>query len=135
MVKRILWISWGVLFGICCTLAHITEPVGHQLWAIPAFGALFFVPPVWLLVLGLRDDDKKSILWLQRICVISVAATTVVLIGNVISALGGKVLGMIMNELYLFTAVPAGCLRSLFLSLLLWCGLFFAAQTLKKPSK
>lgn len=126
MKKRILWILWGVMYGICAGLAHITQRSGNQLWALPAMGGLFFVPGALLLIDGLRHREEKTLRLLRWVSGLSVGLTVIALIANVLSAFGGDVLGLVLNELLIFVSVPLFCLGNLLISLFVWCCIFFA---------
>jgi hypothetical protein len=133
MKKRILWGAWILLYGICAGLAHIPQREGNQLWAIPALAALFFVPGALLLFDALRRNDGQLLRALRWISGLSVGLTVVTLIANVLSALGGETLGWVLHEILIFVSVPMLCLGKWYLSMFLWCCIFFA--TLKKPAK
>lgn len=133
MKNRILWGLWILMYGICAGLGHVAEPAGNQLWAIPLLAALFFVPGALLLFDALRRQDRKQFCILRWISGLSVGLTVVTLIANVISALGGETLGVVLHEILIIVSVPMLCLGKWYLSMFLWCCIFFA--TLKKPVK
>lgn len=127
MKKRILWISWILMYGICAGLSHITDPQGNQVWALPVLAALFFVPGVLLLIGALRCDDKKTLKLLRWISGLSIGLTVVLFVANVLSAFGGEVLGVVLHELLLFASVPMFCMGTWYVGLFIWCCIFFAS--------
>lgn len=133
MKNRVLWIWWILMYGICAGLSHITDPQGNQVWALPVLAVLFFVPGVLLLIEALRGDDKKTLKLLRWISGLSVGLTVALFVANVLSALGGEGLGVVLHELLLFASVPMFCMGTWYVGLFFWCCIFFT--TLQKPVK
>lgn len=133
MKKWILWGSWILMYGICVGLSHIPAPTGNQLWVLPLLSVLFFVPGGVLLFDSLRSRDGKTLRLLRWISGLSVGLTVVTLIANVLSALGGDLLGVVLYEVLIFVSAPMITLGWWYVSIFLWCCIFFA--TLKKADK
>lgn len=135
MKKRILWIAWVFMYGVCAVLAHITHPQGAQLWAIPTVGALFFVPPAWLLVDALRSKDRKSLRILRWISGVSVVLTPATVILTVLTFQMGNTVGIILDEILIFISMPLKCMGNMYVSLFLWCCIFYTTFSLKNKKK
>ena len=134
MKKWILSGLWGCLYITCAVLSFmVTEPAGMQYFAVLFFSALFFVPPVWLLVDAYRQKDKKLMRLLRWISGLSLALTLVFLVANVMSALGSEALGNAMYSILVLVSVPMVCSNQWFLSMFLWACIFFA--TIEKRQK
>lgn len=132
MKKRILWILWLVMYGLCAGLAHISQRSGNQQWAIPALAALFFAPGGALLFEALRQGDQKTLRLLRWISAISVGLTVMLVLANVLSVFGSDTLGLVLHELLIFASVPMLCMGVWYVSLFLWCCIFFAALVGKR---
>ena len=132
MKKRILYISWGVLYALCAGLGHITQPSDVQSVALTLLSLVFFVPGAILLVDALRFGDPKTRKTLRWISGISLGLTLVLLVANVFSVLWSEAAGTVLYELLIFVSVPMVCSRHWVLSLFLWACLFFAALPAKK---
>lgn len=134
MKKRILYITWGVLYALCAGLGYITQP-GKGLAAVMTVTSLaFFLPAAILLIDALRTGDQKTRLTLRWISGLSLGLTLVFLVANVASALGSEALGAVLHTVLLFVSVPMFCSRIWALSLFAWACLFFATLPLKKRS-
>ena len=134
MTKRILYILWGCMYALCAGLSHISQPGAAQSVALTILSVLFFVPPAFLLINALLQKDKKTLLILWRISAISLGLTVIVLLANVLSALGSTLLGDIMYEVLIFVSVPMVACPYWALSLFLWACLFFSAMPRKSKS-
>ena len=135
MKKRLLWISWLLAYGVCAGLSHITRPEGNQLWTIPLFGALFFVPPVLLLIDAMRKNEEKLLRTLRWLSGLSVGLTVVAFLVNLLSVFGGETLGIVLNEVLIFVSVPLFCFGNLYASTFCWCCIFFTTLLRKNPRK
>lgn len=132
MKKRILYISWGVLYALCAGLGHVTQPTDVQSVALTLLSLVFFVPGAILLVDALRSGNQKTRKELRWISGISLTLTLVLLVLNFLSALWSEALGAVLYELLIFVSVPMVCSRHWVLSLFLWACLFFATLPPKK---
>ena len=132
MKKRILYISWAVLYALCAGLGHVTQPTDTQSVALTLMSLVFFVPGAMLLVNALRSDDSKTRLELRWISGLSLVLTLVLLVLNFLSALWSEALGVALYELLIFVSVPMVCSQHWALSLFLWACLFFAVLPPRK---
>lgn len=134
--KSILKALWAGMFILCALLGFVPEQEGANRWLLAFLGLLFFVPPALLLFNAFRDRDRKSLLLVRNLSLISLAATVVLLVCNLLSLLLPEALGDGLYYLLVVVSVPMVCCQywiiSLFLwAMLLWCSLFF----LKKAGK
>lgn len=132
MKKRILYITWGVLYALCAGLGHLAQPSDAQSVVLTLLSLAFFAPGAILLVDAWRSGDQKSRKELGWISGISLGLTLVLLVANVFSVLWSEVVGTVLYELLIFVSVPMVCSRHWVLSLFLWACLFFATLPVKK---
>jgi hypothetical protein len=134
MKKRILYIVWGLLYALCAGLGHVSQPGDVQSIAMTLISLLFFVPPAILLIDALRSDDRKTLLQLRLISIVSLVLTFILLILNVGSMLASEIWGTVLHEMLIFVSVPMICSRYWILSLFLWALLLFITIPPKKKS-
>lgn len=134
MKKRILYFVWGCMYALCAGLGHINEPGSVQSVALTFLSLLFFVPPVILLVGALRVGDKKTLLQLRVISIVSLGLTFILLLLNVTSALASEIWGTILHEFLIFVSVPMICSQYWVLSMFLWALLLFLTIPPKKKT-
>lgn len=134
MKKRILYVTWGLLYALCAGLGHITQPEGTQSVALTFIALLFFVPPAILLIDALRSGDRKTLRLLRIISIICLSLTFILLLLNVTSVLMAEVWGAVLHEMLIFVSVPMICSRHWILSMFLWAVLLFATIPPKKQS-
>lgn len=132
MKKRLLYVSWAFLYVLCAGLGHITNPTNLQSTALTLLSLIFFIPGVVLFVDALRCKDSPELKRLIFICSVSLGLTMVLLIGNVFSVFGSKLLGDVLFEFLILFSVPMLCSQHWILSMLLWACLLFAALAGKK---
>lgn len=134
MKKRILYISWAVLYALCAALGHITSPADLQSLALTILSLVFFIPGIVLLVDALHSRDAFELKRLICICSASLGLTMVLLIANVLSVFGSKLLGDVLFEFLILFSVPMVCSQHWILSMFLWACLLCAALAGKKKS-
>lgn len=133
MKKWILYGIWICLYASCAVSGFlVTDPSGQQQWALLLLSLLFFVPPALLLVDAYRFKEQKTFLLLRWISGLSLALTLVLLVTNVVSALGSEALGTAMYYILVLVSVPMICSQRWFFILFLWACVFFATLGQKK---
>ena len=127
MKKNFLYGIWIFLY-IFCAAAGFADQAQTTLQQVASLilAALFFVPPIVLLVDAFRQKDKKALKPLRWISGLSLLLTLVFLVANVASALASEALGNALYVLLVLVSVPMICSHQWFLSMLLWACLFFA---------
>ena len=93
MKKRNCYIAWAVLFAVSATLGFIPEPEGVLTGLMVTVSLLFFVPPAILLIDATRQKDKKELMRIIIISAVSLGATMLLLIANVLSVGASETVG------------------------------------------
>jgi len=133
MKEKLLYGSWIFLYLLCAIAGYwVTEPDRLQLTACMLLSGLFFVPPCLLLVDAYRRKDEKAFRLLRWISGLSLGLTLLMLVANVLSALGSEALGNVLYGILAFVSVPMLSSHQWFLSMLLWACLFFATLVKKR---
>ena len=119
--ELMLYIAWLCLYILCAGLgvaAPYAEGFGKVAMVLTAL--IFFVPGVWLLVLGLKDNDKKMLLRLRLVAAVSLVLTLAALVGMFAS------LENTAFEILAIVSAPMLCGQYWALSLFCWAALMMA---------
>ena len=135
MKKNGLFALWGVLFTVCCGLGFVTQPGAGLKVLMIALGLVFFAPPVILLSRAQKVRDLPTAALVRNLSALSLGLTLVLLVANVLSLLGGKALGNMLNAILAIVSVPMFCGQIWILSLFCWAFLMIAANKLVKQMK
>lgn len=126
MKKVILYCLWGFFYIMCWLLGNITGPSASQAAALTVLSVVFFLPPLLLLVDGLKTRDQKTLLILRLTSIASLSLTMILFIVNILSVNGSETLGNILHQVLNFVSVPMFCSQHYVLSMFLWACLLFA---------
>ena len=133
MNKKSLYCIWGALFILCAGLGFIQEPAGATKTLLFLLSMGFFIPPVALLFLGIRDQNGNSMKLIRNLSILSLLGTLIFMIFNILSALGPKWLGDILHSMLAIVSSPMMCCGNWFLSMFLWaCLLMVSIRELKQ---
>ncbi len=135
--KGILKALWAGMFILCAVLGFLPPAAGANQILLILFAALFFVPPGADVYFSWKRKDKAELRLVRNLSLISLIATTVLLVANVLSVLSASlVLGDVLYYLLVIVSTPMICGQYWSYSLLLWAVLLwcciFALQKLKK---
>ena len=134
MKNKQLYLFWGFLALLCGGLGFIPEtgPFGTVL--LTTLALCFFLPGAVLLYRGVRKGDRKTVLRIRKLSLLSLGLTLVLTVLNLVSVLGPQWLGDLVYVLLGLVSVPMLCGRFWWLSLFLW-GSFLTASLLYAPQK
>jgi len=131
--EAILYIVWGCLYILCVGLGTVdqVEGIGKVLFLLTAL--IFFAPGVWILFMGLRENDRKAVLRIRIIAICSLALTLIVFSANVIAVSASAKVGNFLYDLLNLVSAPMLCSRYWIVSLFCWACLLSAS--FKKTAK
>ena len=133
MRKKILYISWAVLYALCAGFGFIPSPVSPIYWVLMFFSLLFFVPPAMILYQAAKSGDKKELRRIRNLSLISLGATLAAIILNICSVAFTKAAGTAVYWILIIVSSPMICAQVWVISLFLWaCLLMTALQQLRK---
>lgn len=135
MKRSTLLILWGVLFALCAGLGFLPSPTGALKLLCTGTSLLFFLPPALLLWQGYRDGHRETLKLIRNLSLLSLGLTLVLIIANVLSVLGSRLLGDILYALLVILAAPMICSRAWAISLFLWASLLMSALLLLKKRR
>ena len=119
---------------LCALLGLIPTPSGALSVVMTLLSIAFFVPPAWLLADAYKTGCEKTVTLLRRISLISLSATLVLFIANILAVAGSEALGDVLYVLLAIVSVPMVCSGHYVLSLFLWACLLICALPKKKIS-
>ena len=115
----ILYAAWLCLYILCVglgTVEHI-EGAGKVFFVLTAL--IFFIPGIWLLVMGIGEKNKKMVLRVRIIAICSLALTVILFCANVAAAASGN-LSSFLHDLLNLVSAPMFCSQYWILSLFGW---------------
>lgn len=132
MKKTFLYAAWCVLFLLCTVLGFVEEPSGWVRVLLTALSVLFFLPPALLVRSAKKEKDAATVALLGKLSVLSLGLTALLLVGNILSALGSETLGIFLHVLLTVVSCPMICSGYWFISLFLWACLAIVCRGLRK---
>ena len=134
MKKMLLYIIWGCMAVLCIGLGTLeTEDLLLQ-GALCAIGVMFFVPGAFLLYDAISSADRKEILRLRIISILSLVLTVIFLVAFILSAAVGAAAADVLYDLLIVFSCPMICCQYWLISLFLW-GCMFSATFIKPNRK
>lgn len=127
MNKRFLFALWGGFFIVCAGLGFIPEPSGVLRAVLTAVSVAFFLPPAVLTYSAGKAGDSDTLKLVRNLAALSLALTLLLLVANVLSAVGSEGLGAFLHVLLVIVSAPMVCSGYWVLSLFLWACLLMAS--------
>lgn len=120
MKQKLIYLLWLFLYIVCVGLGTIYADILVLQLFQGLFALLFFVPPVLLVLEGLREGQKKYLVQIRAISIISLALTLIFMIANIAAVYATESVGNTLNQIYILVAAPMHCLPYGFISIFLW---------------
>lgn len=134
MKQKLLYIAWGCMAVLCIGLGTIETTKMGMIVPMICLAVVFFVPPAILLYDALAGDDRKGVLRMRWISLISLSLTLVTMIAFILTAAVGHKAADILYEVLILVSCPMICGHYWLISLFLWSCLF-SASFFKKDRK
>ena len=126
-MNKIFAFAWACLYILCVGLGIIQGATGVLKVALVIVSLIFFVPGALLLYDGLSKNNRKLVLWIRRICLISLGLTTAGLVAFLLCAAYGTGAAVdVAFDLLMLVSAPMTCSQYWILSLFLWACLLSA---------
>ena len=118
---KILYIAWAVMFVLTAVLGFaFPSAEGAGLAALRLAAAVFFLPPIWILVRAKKEEGRFHILLIRWLSLASIVLTGVLLALNVTSVLWSETVGSALYAALVVISAPMACANHYALSLFLW---------------
>lgn len=127
MKNSALYFLWGCLFILCAVLGFIPEPEGVVRILLTLIAVCFFLPPAVLLFRSGRTGDRTTPALIRNLSALSLAATLILVVLNILCAPGSRLLGDFLHCLLVIVSSPMICSGHWALSLFLWACLLMAS--------
>lgn len=124
--KLVLYAIWLCLYILCVGLGTVgqMEGIGKVFFILTAL--IFFIPGIILLVMGIREKNKKTVLRVRMIAVCSLVLTVVLFCVNIVAAAAGRV-SPVLHDLLNLVSAPMFCSQYWVISLFGWASLLSAS--------
>ena len=123
MTTTSLYALWAAMFFLCGGLGFIPEATGFLKVLLILLAAGFFIPGFVILKKGTEKDGKRIL----KLSVISLSATFLLIILNILSLMAPTVVGDILYGALTVISAPMLCGQYWVISLFLWACLLLAA--------
>ncbi len=118
MKQKTICLLWLFLYIICIGLGTLEYDILPLQIFQGIFAAAFYVPPVLLVLEGLKN--RKYLILPRIVSIVSLSLTLVLMIAQVFSVYASEATGNLLNQLYILVAAPMHCLPYGFISIFLW---------------
>ena len=130
MTRKNLFVLWGVMFVLCAGLGFV--PLNGNLTGVvqgllTAVSVLFFLPPAVLVYRAEKSGDRDTLKLVRNLSLASLVLTLVLLVLNLVAAVGSQLLGNFLHGILVVVSVPMLCSGYWALSLFLWACLLMAS--------
>lgn len=134
MKKTALYCIWVGLYVLCALFGFLPSPKGALKIVMTVLSVLFFLPPALLFWDARKDGDQKTLKLLRLLSAISLGATVVLFVINIVSMIWPEGVGNALHVLLNLVSVPMFCSGHYALSLFLWACLLLCTLHKKKIS-
>jgi len=129
MKEKILYALWGFLYVLCVGLGTFESPEGVLKIALILISLVFFVPGVLLLSDAVSAGDRKGILRVRIISIVSLSLTLLTLVAFILTSTGDGTAAQVFYDVLILVSSPMVCSQYWLLSMFLWscllCGSFY----------
>lgn len=131
MKKKYLFALWGGMYIVCAGLGFI--PAQGALRAVlTGLAVAFFLPPAVLIFRAGKESDRYTLMLVRNLSALSLSLTSLLLVANVVCALGSEGLGVFLHALLTVVSAPMLCSGAWAVSLFLWASLLMASLSALK---
>ena len=125
--ELVLYAIWFCLYILCVGLGTVkeVEGIGKVLFVMTSL--IFFIPGVSLLIMGIREKNRKMLRRVRIVAISSLSLTVIVFCANVFAVAASSNLGSFLNDLLNLVSAPMFCSQYWILSLFCWASLLWAS--------
>lgn len=127
MKEKVLSFIWLGIFILCAGLGTITQRSVFGSVVLTILSLIFFIPPAMLLYQGLATENKKILLRIRIICLVSLSLTLCLIVLHIFTVFAGETIGKLLNDLLIVISAPMFCCAWQWVSLFLWACLFVSS--------
>ena len=127
MKKQILYMLWLSLYILCVGLGTLTDRTTAGSVVLTILAIVFFVPGMLLLIHGYKTGDRKMLVRIRIISILSLGLTLVLIVLNILLVQAGSGVGETLNDILILVSAPMFCCYWQGISLFLWACLFVSS--------
>lgn len=127
MKEKILYLNWACLYILCVGFGTIAQRniLGHILLMLLSLA--FYIPGIILLYTGFRDNNKKMLLRVRLVSLISLILTLSLIVLNIVLVRSSETVGNALNDLLIVVSAPMFCCYFRGIGPFLWACLFVSS--------
>ena len=133
--KKVLYIVWAMLYCACFALGFAKVSSQGEKFVLMAISCLFFLPPFWLFFLAKKENHHKTIKILRWISISVIVLTPILIIANILSVYGSRLLGRILFVLLAMLTTPLAASQTWALSIFFWAVLMILTLQEKRRGR
>ena len=123
----VLYAIWLCLYILCVGLGTVKEVEGIGTVLFLLTSLIFFIPGVSLLVMGIREKNKKMVRRVRIVAICSLSLTVIVFCVNVFAVAASSNMGSFLNDLLNLVSAPMFCSQYWIVSLFCWASLLWGS--------
>ena len=127
MKKQILYMLWLSLYILCVGLGTLTDRTTAGSVVLTILAIVFFVQGMLLLIHGYKTGDRKLLVRIRIISILSLGLTLVLIVLNILLVQAGSGVGETLNDILILVSAPMFCCYWQGISLFLWACLFVSS--------
>lgn len=127
MKKTILYMLWLILYILCVGFGTLTDRSTAGQVILTVLAVLFFVPGALLLAHGYKTGERKLLVQIRLISLISLVLTLSLIVLNILLVRASSGVGETLNDILILVSAPMFCSYWHGVSLFLWAGLFVSS--------
>lgn len=135
MKQKLLYILWGCLGVLCVGLGTLEFSDSLAQMAQILIALVFFLPGGILLYDALEAGDRKGILRIRWISILSLSLTLAALVAFILASARGSSAATWLYDVLILVSCPMVCGQYWLISLFLWACLLSATFAIKKDRK
>lgn len=124
MKEKLLYGIWLCMYIICVGMGSVAQRSVGLIVVLNILAILFFVPGFLLLADGLREQNRKQLLRVRVVSILSLVLTLCLIVLNILLVGAGEQAGAILHDVLMLVSAPMFCFYFQGVSLFLWACLF-----------
>ena len=117
--ELILYGIWLCLYILCVGLGTVDQIAGVGKVFFVLTSLIFFIPGAWILVMGIQEKNRKTVLRVRVIAICSLVLTVILFCANIVTAAAG-IISPVLHDLLNLVSAPMFCSQYWALSLFCW---------------
>lgn len=135
MTKTSYFALWGGMFILCAGLGFIPDPAGALRILMILLAVVFFLPPAGILLRAAKESDRRTLVLIRNLSLLSLAGTLLTILANFLSLMAPETVGNILYGFLVIISSPMVCGQYWVLGLFGWACLLMVSLSQLRKSK